>query len=718
MASVDLHFDEEYSVGGKKVKYDSDDVENSTSPHLSQSKQQSSSVPPELGNGFGARVAKFIARNPRTLLTLFMVTSAVLSGIGMIVGDFSISANTGGWQSRGTTIANRQTQLMLTEVNTGKLFHGGDAVWDDLITNVQLGWEVADDYEDDSRRLESDSSDLTNDNSIMNYQKNRSLPFQLTPELKRKLQLNVEDNGCDLEFYTSRSLTSTSRLWPLWKANSRTDSALDPDVLRDICEAEANTQALLEEKGLCFGCDVGCLPPYSIVLYARLTVDDGFSLSCDELATAWKPFQANVEEEWITCVADIKTFYDVSLDESLPESCPPYFGTELVEFDFDQDGKTLYTSSIFATIEDPDALYDQVDNYDRGSGTVSGAYDTQNGNFVGIFLDIVLISDMMLALSSSIVVATAIILHTRSPFLTIMGLMQIIFSFPLSYFFYTMILGFNYFPFLNFIGIFVVFALGAGDVFIAVDKWKNAKFLYPDADTEYIAAVAFPDAATSMLLTTTTTAVAFFATAICPVAPIKMFAIFCGLLIVFDYIMNMLLVFPALCIHDEAIREKGITGVSCCMNLSYSSCSNKSNKTSDEDPAAFNSNNSLETSMEMAKRIGNGRVQLESEQGEQKDSLRRAFLYYYDNILHKYRWAIFGTSMAIMAMCTFFASKLDLPTSSDVRLLGNDVQFEQNYQWRQHLFSTVLEKSSGSRASLIWGVTPADTGDLSKLFFR
>jgi hypothetical protein len=47
-----------------------------------------------------------------------------------------------------------------------------------------------------------------------------------------------------------------------------------------------------------------------------------------------------------------------------------------------------------------------------------------------------------------------------------------------------------------------------------------------------IAAQAFPDAASAMLLTTATTAVAFFGTAICPVAPIKLFAIFVAVMIV------------------------------------------------------------------------------------------------------------------------------------------------------------------------------------------
>lgn len=61
-----------------------------------------------------------------------------------------------------------------------------------------------------------------------------------------------------------------------------------------------------------------------------------------------------------------------------------------------------------------------------------------------------------------------------------------------------------------------MFALGADDIFVAVDKWKNARLEHKKASTQQIAAIALPDAAQSMFLTTSTTTVAFFGTAICP----------------------------------------------------------------------------------------------------------------------------------------------------------------------------------------------------------
>ena len=56
-------------------------------------------------------------------------------------------------------------------------------------------------------------------------------------------------------------------------------------------------------------------------------------------------------------------------------------------------------------------------------------------------------------------------------------------------------IGSQSFPFLNFIGLFVIFALGADDIFVAVDKWKNTRLNNKDLTTEEIAGIALPNAA-------------------------------------------------------------------------------------------------------------------------------------------------------------------------------------------------------------------------------
>lgn len=175
---------------------------------------------------------------------------------------------------------------------------------------------------------------------------------------------------------------------------------------------------------------------------------------------------------------------------------------------------------------------------------------------------------------------------------------------------------------MNFIGIFVAAALGADYIFVTVDKWKNARLENQSGSTEDVAAVALPSAASAMLLTTSTTAVAFFATTICPVTPILAFALYCGLLIVFNYLMNMLFLFPALCLYDSWLMRGSrnpLVNCGCC-----------------------------------SKSIFESRVS-EDEDGEKKTSLIHRILTGFYNFIHNFRYIILGACGVAIGVCIYFA---------------------------------------------------------------
>ena len=268
----------------------------------------------------------------------------------------------------------------------------------------------------------------------------------------------------------------------------------------------------------------------------------------------------------------------------------------------------------------------------------------------------------------------------------------------------------EFFPFLNFIGIFVIFALGADDVFVAVDKWKNARLRNPDASVEEVAAIALPDAALSMFLTTLTTAVAFFGTAVCPVAPILCFAVFCGLLVVMDYIMCILLVFPALCIYDQADQANR-----CCCHCKLvpkCKCCAKKQQAEEEDEASYPDDNEevRQDELEDPEKIR----KKETFEGEMEEGLIHSLLRSFYKYLYMFRWPLLLICAGSLVWCAVVASSIELPDSSDVRLYEeSDNQYEQNFVWRKNLLFDVLEKKGGSEAYVVWGVSPADTGDLN-----
>ena len=98
-----------------------------------------------------------MARNPCKWFGVAWVLTLVLSVIGIIVGDFVVDVDNAGWTSRGTLIANRETQVLLIKDNRGGLSQpNNDALWDDLTSNVQAGWQTGED--DDF--VQSDDDDL------------------------------------------------------------------------------------------------------------------------------------------------------------------------------------------------------------------------------------------------------------------------------------------------------------------------------------------------------------------------------------------------------------------------------------------------------------------------------------------------------------------------------------------------------------------------------
>lgn len=607
---------------------------------------------------FLGKLSRFTARNPIKCLAFTIVFATVLSAIGVIVGEFTIEVDNKGWRSRGTLIADREMQNDLLIRNRLALFSDTDGVlWNEIQTIVQTGYEDLEDREEN------------------NYQ---------TGEVRRL--------ACDASWYSSKNMIRQNNLFAVWKAQPTEDiatvSILDKEVMLEICNAEAATLANLQENGACSGCDdTQCLAPHSLILVLRGSglIADADTLSCSELMAAYTPsIQSQFTASLMDCTNRIKLSYNPatsSYDTSILETCPAGYRTSLVDNEFGLNGNTMlrYTSSYFNTADSNfDAVYKlwESDAFDQGSqpSLVRGVYETVYEYINSDYTDSLVQRDMILAIASLIITFIAIGVHTRSLFLTLLGILQIIYAIPLSYFVYTFIAGLNFFPFLNFIGVFVAAALGADDLFVAVDKWKNARIQNPESSTEDVAEIALPDAAGAMMMTTSTTAVAFFATAICPVTPILCFAIFCGLMIIWNYIMNVMIVFPALCLYDIWLQR----GSSNCCVACYS------------------------------QNLQNG-SDVEKSDSSKPSIIHRVLTTYY-NFIHTFRWGVLLASLIAITVCVIFALKLKLPETSEVRLLPEGHPLELHFKWRTNILAHTFFFSAGTGVQILWGILPYDNG--------
>jgi hypothetical protein len=164
------------------------------------------------------------------------------------------------------------------------------------------------------------------------------------------------------------------------------------------------------------------------------------------------------------------------------------------------------------------------------------AYKSEDYKFE--LFNIQLMLDSALGFLAMVLVAMIMWVHTGHGTLTALAMFQIIFNIPVSLFFYTCILQMPFFPFLNMVVLFIIVGVGADDVFVYVDAWKQSFFFMPPSCTlaervEW----TLKRAGGAMAVTTATTAVAFFANALSPITSIRCFGIFAGIVIAVDYAM-------------------------------------------------------------------------------------------------------------------------------------------------------------------------------------
>jgi len=171
--------------------------------------------------------------------------------------------------------------------------------------------------------------------------------------------------------------------------------------------------------------------------------------------------------------------------------------------------------------------------------------------------------DGMLAIFSLVFVFIWLRIHVHSWFLATVGIMEIFFSIPVAWFFFTVVLQVKYFAFLNSLSIFIVAAIGADDIFIFMDAYQQSalKREWPDLETRL--SWVYRRTGTAMLITSATTCTAFLCTLITPLVQIQSFGIFAALTIFIDYVLVMTLFCTSVVIYHNKFETRGLCGGGC-----------------------------------------------------------------------------------------------------------------------------------------------------------
>lgn len=162
--------------------------------------------------------------------------------------------------------------------------------------------------------------------------------------------------------------------------------------------------------------------------------------------------------------------------------------------------------------------------------------------------------DVMCAFGSICFIFTLILVHTRSLWITGFSIFSIISCFVITNLIYRVVLDFHYIGFFHVLTLFIVLGIGADDIFVFYDVWRNTAYeTYPSL--AHRLSDSYRKSVFSMLFTSLTTSVAFFASAISPLLATRSFGVFSGLVIIVNYI-SVILFFPTVVIMYHTKFEK------------------------------------------------------------------------------------------------------------------------------------------------------------------
>ena len=284
---------------------------------------------------------------------------------------------------------------------------------------------------------------------------------------------------CSGQWYGSSYMTKQINLVTAWKTRDDYQNALDSEALYQMCKNEEHVLQSLEENDLCYKCPIEggreerCIQPYSLVTAARFYLQalsswstdlrpDIYlapSLSCEGLRAGWtKAVQSRFTTDLLDCTNSLLQHYELK-EESGNNSPKCAFGdanmaASLVDIEFPESGKVEYTSAVYASKQDTDSLdelykLDKSNAFSQEGDALTGFYEVgfqplwqhpDGGFYMRDFLG-ALTRDVTLASIGCTVSGVIIFWHTKSLYLTLFGLLQILLALPISWVLYRFMFG-------------------------------------------------------------------------------------------------------------------------------------------------------------------------------------------------------------------------------------------------------------------------------------
>ena len=281
------------------------------------------------------------------------------------------------------------------------------------------------------------------------------------------------------------------------------------------------------------------------------------------------------------------------------------------------------------------------------------------------------------------VIFLAMWLYTASFFITVMSFISIIITFIISYFIYTMVFEIKFFPFMNQLTLVIIIGIGADDIFIYCKIWSLSKAEMNNGTLEKIVSDTLKHAVLTMLVTSLTTATAFYANYFSDITALSCFGIFSGTTVIVNFLMMVTWVPAAIVIHKKW----------CCEGCS--NCSPDSRKCG-----------ALESMCKAPHKIYH--------------SITEWARIFFEKILPcvviklRYLWLLICGSLGLFGiLIIFYYPRLKLPSSDQFQMFSSNHPFEMYDFKLKNKFG--FERVARNRLpkipiTIVWGVSPSAKG--------
>ena len=294
-------------------------------------------------------------------------------------------------------------------------------------------------------------------------------------------------------------------------------------------------------------------------------------------------------------------------------------------------------------------------------------------------------------------------LFLKSFLLALAAIFCIIFALVYAYFFYKIVFGITFFPFLNILAAVFLVGIGADDAFVYYDIWLQMRSAHPEANVMELTFHTLRYAALSMLVTSLTTSAAFFAGLSSSITSIKCFGIFAGMSILTNYLL-MITWYPAcVALHERWILKRVVDQ----RERHHTPQTREA-----EDEAAVESSDYLpcwSKFIDFPCGLCSGLIPF-----FQKLS-KKVFEKWLPAVVLKlyWVWLILFVGLTAGFLCVNFVKPgLQLPTSSEFQVFSSSHPLEQyNLHYKSHFRFESQSDGAGMTIRLIWGIKKADNGD-------